>query len=99
MNGYPDRIATGLGASFSVGLRYRPHHTTADRSYTVTSQNDSFQGPWTGAPIRAYGAFQAPNAVGGHRPSQPPAVAIPDSLTVWCPDFETGVVAVDGSHG
>ena len=42
--GSPERIATGLGAQFSVGVRYRPYHTTADRSYTVTSLNNSFQG-------------------------------------------------------
>ena len=27
--GSPERIATGLGAQFSVGVRYRPYHTTA----------------------------------------------------------------------
>ncbi len=62
MNGYPDRIATGLGASFSVGLRYRPYHTTADRSYTVTSQNDSFQGAMDRGANPGLWGFQAPNA-------------------------------------
>lgn len=93
VNGYPDRIATGLGASFSVGLRYRPYHTTADRSYTVTSQNDSFQGAMDRGANPGLWGFQAPNA-GADTVLTATCGSRTDSLTVYTRDFETGVVAV-----
>ena len=65
--GSPERIATGLGAQFSVGVRYRPYHTTANRSYTVTSLNDSFQGTFPRALPREPGGSVS-RRFGGHDP-------------------------------
>ena len=31
VDGNPDKIAMGTGARFSVGVQYRPYHTTVDR--------------------------------------------------------------------
>lgn len=93
--GSPEKIATGLGVQFSVGVRYRPYHTTADRSYIVTSQNSSFQGDVYQGAVPGTWGFQSPGAsadtvlaaaCGGQT----------DSLTVYARDFETGVVLVTG---
>lgn len=70
--GSPERIATGLGAQFSVGVRYRPYHTTADRSYTVTSLNDSFQGDFSQGFAPGTWGSSLP-ALRRTRSSQPPA--------------------------
>lgn len=66
--GSPERIATGLGAQFSVGVRYRPYHTTADRSYTVTSLNDSSRGTFPRALPRGTLGVPVSRRFGGHDP-------------------------------
>lgn len=95
VDGSPDRIATGLGVTFSVGLRYRPYHTTADRSYTVTSQNDHFQGSMDQGANPGLWSFQAPSA-GADTVLTATCGSHTDHLTVHTREFETGVVAVTG---
>lgn len=91
--GSPERIATGLGAQFSVGVRYRPYHTTADRSYTVTSLNDSFQGDFSQGFAPGTWGFQSPGASADTILTAACGNQT-DTLTVYARTFETGVVLV-----
>ncbi len=87
------RIATGLGAQFSVGVRYRPYHTTADRSYTVTSLNNSFQGDFSQGFAPGTWGFQSPGASADTILTAACGNQT-DTLTVYARTFETGVVLV-----
>ena len=91
--GSPERIATGLGAQFSVGVRYRPYHTTADRSYTVTSLNNSFQGDFSQGFAPGTWGFQSPGASADTILTAACGNQT-DTLTVYARTFETGVVLV-----
>lgn len=93
VDGNPDKIAMGTGARFSVGVQYRPYHTTVDRSVTLTSENNSFVSDFYGGFTPGTWGVQAPGA-NADTVLTAACAGYTDRVTVYVRDFENSVIPV-----